>query len=224
MSSFPNPELAVIGSRARVNHFKIWNRRGHYFLGLYFLFFLWLFAFTGLLLNHSWNFAEFWPTREISAFQRDIRPPQGESDLERARDVMSQLGVAGEIEWTATSAKTSVFEFRVARPGRNITINLDPNARVTVEETRINAWGTMRVLHTFSGLRAGDTRYQRDWILTTLWVLSMDAVAAGMVLMVFSGLYMWYGLPAKRKAGALALLGGTAVCCVLVFGLRWIYS
>ena len=29
------------------------NRRAHYYLGLYFLFFLWLFAFTGLLLNHS---------------------------------------------------------------------------------------------------------------------------------------------------------------------------
>ena len=29
-----------------------WNRRIHYYLGLYFLLFLWLFSFTGLLLNH----------------------------------------------------------------------------------------------------------------------------------------------------------------------------
>jgi hypothetical protein len=82
----------------------------------------------------------------------------------------------------------------------------------------------MRVLHTFSGLRAGDTRNERDWFLTTIWVLSMDAVSAGMVLMVFSGLYMWYGLPAKRKGGVAALFLGTAVCSMLVLGLGWIYS
>jgi len=31
---------------------EAWNRRLHYYLGLYFLLFLWLFSFTGLLLNH----------------------------------------------------------------------------------------------------------------------------------------------------------------------------
>jgi hypothetical protein len=43
-------------------------------------------------------------------------------------------------------------------------------------------------------------------------------------LMVFSGLYMWYGLPAKRKGGVAALFLGTAVCSMLVLGLGWIYS
>ncbi len=32
---------------------RTWNRRLHYYFGLYFLFFTWLFALTGLLLNHS---------------------------------------------------------------------------------------------------------------------------------------------------------------------------
>ena len=138
---------------------------------------------------------------------------------------MRQFGIVGEIDWTATRPNSPLFEFRVNRPGHNFTVAVDPsNSRAKVEEIRINAWGIMRVLHTFSGLRAGDTRNQRDWILTTLWVLSMDAVSAGMVLTVFSGLYMWYGLPAKRKGGIAALFLGTAVCFVLVFGLQWIYS
>ncbi len=54
----------------------VWNRKLHYYTGLYLLLFLWLFAFTGLLLNHpQWTFAEFWPTRAQSTIDRQIDPP-----------------------------------------------------------------------------------------------------------------------------------------------------
>jgi hypothetical protein len=215
-------ESAQRPGRAASAVFTIWNRRLHYYLGLYFLFFLWLFAFTGLLLNHSWKFSEFWPNRQVSTFERVIDASRTASDVVRARDVMRQLGVRGEIEWTATRTNTTLFEFRVARPGHNINVSVDDAGRAKVEETRINTWGVMRVLHTFSGVRANDTRNYRDWALTTLWVLSMDAVSVGMVVMVLGGLYMWFGLPTKRKGGFVALLLGTAVCFVFVFGLRWI--
>lgn len=202
--------------------FTIWNRKLHYYLGLYFLFFLWLFAFTGLLLNHSWKFSEFWPNRNVSTFERVVDAPGTASDLERAREVMRQLGIRGEIEWTAIRPNSTLFEFRANRPGQNFNVAVDDAGRAKVEETRINTWGVMRVLHTFSGVRANDARNQRDWALTTLWVLSMDAVSIGMVVMVFGGLYMWFVLPAKRIGGLVALLLGTAVCCVFVFGLRWL--
>jgi hypothetical protein len=81
--------------------------------------------------------------------------------------------------------------------------------------------GILRVLHTFTGKRVGDERNDRDWFLSTLWVISMDAVSIGIVIMVFSGLYMWYGLPAKRNLGAAALVLGSVACAMLVFGLRW---
>ena len=138
---------------------------------------------------------------------------------------MRQLGIAGEIEWTAVRPGSSLFEFRVHRPGHIFQVAVhDDNGRARVEETKTNAWGVMRVLHTFSGVRSGDTRNQRDWVLTTVWILSMDAVSAGLAVMVFSGLYMWYGLPAKRKGGAAAIFVGTAVCLVLVLGLSWVYA
>jgi len=206
--------------------FNIWNRKGHYYLGLYFLFFLWLFAFTGLLLNHSsWKFAEFWPNRKVSTMERRIEGLGSGSDLDRARDVMRQLGIMGEIEWAATRPGSTEFQFRVNKPGHNINIVVHPGQdRATVEQTEVNAWGIAQVLHTFTGARAVDKRNERDWILTTVWVLSMDAVSAGLILMVLSGLYMWYGLPAKRVPGIAALLLGTVICGVFVFGLRWIYS
>src|SRR5437764_6608656 len=81
--------------------FEKWNRKVHYYLGLYFLFFLWLFSLTGLLLNHSWKFAEFWPNRRISISDRPIRPPAQADDLHETKDLMRQLGLDGEVEWTA---------------------------------------------------------------------------------------------------------------------------
>ncbi|MGH9723370.1 MAG: hypothetical protein ACRD8O_24425 [Bryobacteraceae bacterium] len=213
-------------SRRAPDSAAIWNRKTHYYLGLYFLFFLWLFAFTGLLLNHSsWKFAEFWPNRKVSGFERQVEAPRSGSDLDRARDVARQLGITGEIEWAASKPDSTLREFRVNRPGHNfvVTVNQDVN-RANVQHTEINPWGVMRVLHTFTGLRAGDTRNQRDWILTTVWALSMDAVSAGLVVMVLSGLYMWYGLPSKRKSGMVAFVLGTMTCGVFVAGIRWLYS
>ena len=44
------------------NVFEIWNRKLHYYVGLYLLTFVWLFAVSGLIINHpGWAFADFWP-------------------------------------------------------------------------------------------------------------------------------------------------------------------
>jgi hypothetical protein len=229
-SSIDRPTAAKARSRRLADTCGTWNRKLHYYVGLYFLFFLWLFTFTGLLLNHSsWTFAEFWPNRKVSAFERQIQRPSSprdleQADLEQARDIMHQLGIAGEIEWITARADSARLEFRANRPGHNFDIKADlEQARATVSVTEMNAWGIMRVLHTFTGVRAGDSRNQRDWIPTTVWALSMDAVAAGMVFMVCSGLYMWYGLTTKRAAGLAALGLGTAICGLFVCGLRWIW-
>ena len=103
--------------KARWRHladtFEIWNRKMHYYLGLYFLFFLWLFAFSGLLLNHSsWKFAQFFPNRKVSKVERSIQPPTDASDMEQARDLMRQLGIHGEIEWTAPRSDAGRLDFR----------------------------------------------------------------------------------------------------------------
>jgi hypothetical protein len=52
--SSPLDDVLAVEPRERsgANMFLLWNRRLHYYLGLYLLFFSWLFVFTGLLLNH----------------------------------------------------------------------------------------------------------------------------------------------------------------------------
>src|SRR5205823_300669 len=126
-----------------------------------------------------------------STSERPVQIPTTGSPLDQARDLMRQLGVTGEIQWLATRPDATRFDFRVTKPGLQFEIKTDLNAaRATVERTEINAWGTLRLLHTFTGVRMNDPKNDRDWLLTKVWAYSMDAVAVGLVVTVLSGLVM----------------------------------
>ena len=225
MPSLREDELAVERrTRGAVDTVLVWNRRVHYYLGLFLLFFIWLFAFTGLLLNHPrWQFAQFWPNRIQSTTERTIAAVAAANDIDRARDVMRQLGVAGELQWPATQPANGPFTFQVTRPGLNIDVKADLQAgRATVQRTQLNAWGVMHILHTFTGAPAADSRNRRDWTLTTLWALSMDAVAGGLIVMVLGSYVMWFRLKAKRIGGIIALALGFISCGAFIGALRWL--
>ena len=227
MPSSPEPSSSgAVPAGTFGDHVRSWTRRLHFYLGLYFLFFVWLFALTGLLLNHgSWKFAEFWSSRTVSTDERPIQPPAAANTLDGARHLMAQLGIAGEIQWLATRPDPARFEFRVTRPGANFEIQADlKTARAKIQRTDVNTWDIMHTLHTFTGVRLGDSKNQRDWILTTVWALSMDAVAAGLAVMVLSGLVMWFGLAAKRTWGFVAIATGILVCGWFVIGLRLAFA
>lgn len=132
-----------------------WNRRIHYYLGLYLLLFLWLFSFTGLLLNHPrWTFAEFWANRQQNSFELPIQAPPPGGDLVQARDIMRQAGVHGEIDWTLSRTDPGRLDFRASRPGHIFEIKTDlQQGRSTVQRIDLNAWGVARILHTFTGVR-----------------------------------------------------------------------
>jgi hypothetical protein len=205
--------------------FALWNRKLHFYIGLYLLLFLWLFAFTGLLLNHpQWSFADFWPTRLQSGFERSILPPGAASDLDQARDLMRQLNLHGEIDWTVVRTNPERLDFRVSRPGHIFEVKCDLAAsRAAVQRIDLNGWGIARLLHTFTGVRAQDERNSRDWVLTTIWAYTMDAVALGMILMTLGSLYMWWQQQRKRRAGIAALMLGTLCCGFFAAGLRWLF-
>lgn len=203
-----------------------WNRRLHFHVGLFLLLFLWLFAFSGLLLNHpTWGFADYWKSRvetnsvhEISTLGAEVR-----GDLALAREIMRQLGIEGEILWTATRPAADVFDFQVRRPGRYFFLSADlARNRVTLRQSDVNAWGVLKALHAFSGVQLDDPRNRRDWVLTSVWAYSMDGVAAGLIFMVLSSLFMWWRLPSKRVPGVVFLALGTVLCGLFCFGLRWL--
>ena len=214
------------GARFRAG-FECWNRKLHYYAGLFLLFFIWLFGFSGLLLNHpTWSFAESWNNRKERNYDREmtVPGPEAKGDLGQAREIMRQLGIEGEILWTTTRTDANLFDFQVRRPGHFFFIKADfVKKRVSVRQSDVNLWGVIKVLHTFTGVQMDDPRNSRDWALTSFWAYSMDAVAAGLIFMVLTSLYMWWELPRKRRSGAVVLGLGSLICGLFCAGLRWLF-
>ncbi len=105
---------------------------------------------------------------------------------------MRQLDATGEIEWTAPRQRVGRFEFRVARPGHIVNVNVDASTAVaSIERITVNGWGVLNGLHSFTGVRGGRPEATRDWWLTWLWSFSMEAVCVGTIFMVLSGYWMW---------------------------------
>jgi hypothetical protein len=197
--------------------FERWNRKLHYYLGLYFLFFLWLFLLTGLLLNHGqWAIAQAANHRTETRYEIAIAPPRGTSDEARARDVMRELGLKGEIEWPATPRKPGHFGFNVASPKDASVVDVDLVDKVAaVQHFDNGGWAVFRIFHTFSGSRF-NAPGGRDWIVTTVWVFAMDGLAAGLIVMVFGSYYMWYRLKRRHALGFAVLAAGFACCAMFL--------
>lgn len=213
--------------RGFASRLEAWNRKLHFYSGLFLIFFIWLFALTGLILNHpNWTFHEHWKNRKQTYFERDIVAPGPDAvgDLGQARDIMRQLGVEGDILWTTTRADATELDFQVRRPGHFFAIKANwARKHASVQQSDVNLWGVMKALHTFDGNVIDDSRNHRDWIFTTVWCLSMDAVAIGLIYMVLSSLWMWFRIPAKRVSGSIVLALGVLSCAFFCFGLRWLF-
>ncbi|HEX9563964.1 MAG TPA: PepSY-associated TM helix domain-containing protein [Gemmatimonadaceae bacterium] len=218
MTPFPRPPD---DSRTVARTLKVWTRRLHFWLGLYLLLFVWLFAVSGLLLNHpEWEFTRYWPRRQEVISRRTIAPTPVRGDIAIARSLIVELGIAGEITQVERRPADNLLIVQVNRPGRIHRVEADlVHHDAKIVETTVNTIGIIDVLHKFTGVRMDDASQQRDWALTTIWAIAMDGVAIGLLALVASGLYLWYRLGKKRIAGLLALVSGTVVCACFVFGL-----
>ena len=194
---------------------RLWTRRLHTWVGLYLLLFLWLFSASGLVLNHSkWTVAQFWKARRESTAERVIEVPDATGDVVIAHALMRQLAIVGEIG-EMRRRPDGAFDFQVVKPGQivHVEARLD-SARARVTTTRLNVWGVLDALHKLTGVKLDQPEQRRDWMLTWIWSAAMDALALGLVFLVVSSLYLWFRLPAKRRAGLIALAFGIA-CCAL---------
>jgi hypothetical protein len=194
--------------------FEKWNRKLHFYLGLYFLFFLWLFSLTGLLLNHGqWRMAMAANERKETRYERPVDPPAGTTDLDRVHDVMRQLNLRGEIDLPAVPQEPGRLAFSVNRPSDASQVRVDLDTRVaSIQHFDNSGWATFRIFHTFSGSRYNQPASQREWMVTSIWVLAMDALAAGLIVMVLGSYYMWWRLKPKRQLGFVVLTAGYLSC------------
>ena len=214
-----DPDRRGSSSGREQHRLRTWNRKLHYYLGLYLLLFLWLFSISGLILNHpKWSTGQFWSQRTETVAERSIRLPTAASDDGIAADLMRQMAITGEVSDLQRDS-AGKFNFQVVKPGNVFRVAADLSVGIaSVTTIEINAWGAIDALHKFTGVRMDRPNEQRDWLLTRLWSIAMDALALGLAILVASGVYLWWRLEKKRIGGAVAFTLGVVCCGYFLFG------
>jgi hypothetical protein len=198
-----------------------WSRKLHIYLGLYFLFFLWLFCLSGVVLNHpKWRIAEFWNERKQTSSELQISRPAETDDFLAARNLMTQLKLRGEISGKIVRGEAGEFDFRVIRPGYIYEVKADfGRGQARIHQTSVNGWGVLNMLHSFTGVRRSDPSQQQNWWPTGIWRFSMDALSVGLIVMVLTGVYIWYSRDQRRRGGMLALALGFLTLALFISGI-----
>lgn len=193
------------------------NRKLHIHLGLFLLFFIWLFSLSGLILNHgSWKFASFWNEREEASAEFTL-PQSVLTQPDVKIEVMKFLNFKGEIHGASSSGEN--IKFRIEAPGtvRDVNVNVATGIG-TVKVLKFNFWGKFRTLHTFNGIDKGNTSQSPNWWVANIWRYAMDAIALGLIIICLSSWVMWYKIRQDYKFGLLALIIGFAMVGYFLFG------
>jgi hypothetical protein len=131
---------------------------------------------------------------------------------------MRQLDLIGEIDIGPQQSGWLLFNTSRPADANQVRVNLEQRL-ASVQHFDNGHLSRFRILHTFSGSRYNQPASQRDWTVTTMWVFAMDALAAGMIVMILGSYYMWWQLKKKRTLGVFALAAGFASCGAFVAGI-----
>ncbi len=199
---------------------NFWNRKLHIHLGLFLLLFIWLFSFSGLLLNHGeWKISSFWDERKETKTVIPIHASNRSDSSTLLKDMMSQLKIAGEISDVKMWADS--LHFRVSKPGEVRTMEINFITGVcTQKEMQYNLAGKIRTLHTFNGVDKNNPDMQANWLITSVWKLSMDGIAIGLLLLCISSWIMWFKIRERYRWGWIVLIFGLGAAIYFVFVLR----
>jgi hypothetical protein len=191
-----------------------WSRKIHIYLGLCLLLFIMLFGFSGLLLNHHWDFASFWENRKEIKYDKTISISDEREQEALVHEIADKIGLRGSIINPRFSEDSVLLNFIVTKPGTRYDVQADLNeGKVLITEAKFNQWGTMRNLHTIRNpsLSERDNRYQSA--LSSVWSISIDVLSIGLIVICLGGWILWLKVERKRfYLGFISLAAGFILC------------
>jgi hypothetical protein len=143
---------------------------------------------------------------------------KGREAVERAKAILPQVAVSGEIGFLRYVSSTRHLIFPVSKAGSESTIDVDIEARTaTVKRRSMNLWESLSYLHKMPGPH--NVAIRGNWIGTQVWRWFADATIYVLLFVSVSGVYLWWAIKAERRIGA-ALLGAGAVTLLgLIFAI-----
>jgi hypothetical protein len=200
--------------------FYTWTRDLHLYFGLFVSPFVAVFAVSVFFLNHARLTAP--GSGTTTSTIRDLHVPAGieqAQGLDRVRlatQVLSQVGVSGEINFIRALPQEHRLVIPVVKPGVETTIDLNIEARTaTVTERRTSVWESLSYLHRSPGPHNAAIR--GNWFWTRAWQWLADATVCLVLFLSVSGLYLWAVIRSERKIGLVLLLAGAISFAGIVY-------
>jgi hypothetical protein len=188
--------------------FYRWIRDLHLYCGLFVSPFILLFAASVFFLNHAkvaTDRATSVETVQNLSIPEDIESARGPAAIIGAKQILQQVRGTGEIGFTRFVAKSRHFVFPVSKPGLELTVDVDLDARsASVSRRETTVWEAMGYLHKMPGPH--NVAIRGNWIATRAWRWFADVSIYLTLFISLSGIYLWWVLKAERRIG-LALLG-----------------
>ena len=134
---------------------------------------------------------------------------KGREAVDRAKTILPQVDVSGEIGFLRYVAKDRHLVFPVSKAGTEATVDVDLEARTaTVKRRSMRMWESISYLHKMPGPH--NVAIRGNWMGTNAWRVLADATIYLLMFISLSGVYLWWAIKAERRVG-LALLGAGAV-------------
>ncbi|MBI3465018.1 MAG: PepSY-associated TM helix domain-containing protein [Planctomycetes bacterium] len=189
----------------------LWTRDLHLYIGLFLSPFVVVFALSVFFVNHPRRSSQE-PT-VASATIRDVQIPagieeaQGRERVERAAQILAQVGVAGEINFIRYMPTEHRLVIPVLKPGVETTIDLNVETRTAkVSQRRTTISETMAYLHKSPGPH--NVAIRGNWFWTRAWRWLADLTVYSTLFLSTSGIYLWAVLKSERKVGLMLLVAG----------------
>jgi hypothetical protein len=188
-----------------------WTRNLHLYLGLFVSPFVLLFAASVFYLNHAGPPAP--PRTPPAPAVHEIQLPTGiekAEGIERLRlvsEILTQVGVTGEIQFIRSIPDEGRIVIPVVRPGVEITVDVNlPAATAEVTERTTGLWGALSYLHRSPGPHNASIR--GNWFWTRAWRWLADGTVYVILFLSLSGIYLWTALRSERGIGLVLIAAG----------------
>ena len=196
-----------------MNNTNLIFRRVHLYLGMLLIPWVLIYALSTFTFNHrdwfrgQFNQADSWTQLWEEEFKADV-PRQQPKLKEWARSVLDENGIKGgfNVRQNPQSVLINLIQFR-----NPIRVTYQKNeGQLLAEQKRTTLAEMMVRMHVRHG-------YGRDGVLYDSWAFVVDLVCFAIIAWIATGLYLWWKIPATRKAGWVAILSGLATFLLLVF-------
>jgi len=198
-----------------------WLRDLHLYFGLFISPFILLFAASVFYLNHGKLSAGTEPTTDV---YRNLTVPdgfdrlKGREAVDRAKAILPQVDVAGEIGFLRYVPIDRHLIFPVSRAGSEAVVDVDLDARTAnVTRRSMNLWESLSYLHKMPGPH--NVAIRGNWSGTRAWRVLADATIYLTLFISVSGVYLWWAIKAERRIGLTLLTAGAVTFFGLIFAI-----